>query len=123
LSSLAATKLNQLREELTQLAIHTDVLAAPQSSNDGEAAGDASGKRIKETELARFSELTQAYQKQLEHYVAYLQENKSPAEQADALRQELEFSETLSKRLNTLRSECGSQLKTIQTGKKARKNY
>lgn len=115
MSSLAATKLNQLREQLTQLAIDTDVLAAPQPSNDEDG--------VNEAELARFSELTQAYQKQLEHYVAYLQENKTPTEQAEALRQELAFSETLTKRLKTLRTECGGQLKTIQTGKKARKNY
>lgn len=102
MSSLAHRKLAELREEMTQLAITAD--------------GD-------EANIDRLRALASEYQQQLEYYVAYLDENVSSEEKGQQLVKELEFAKTLEKRLNTVKTDYGKQLQTIQVGKKARKNY
>lgn len=102
MSSLAERKLSELREEMTQLAI----------AADGEDAN-----------IERLQALAGEYQRQLEFFVAYLDENMSPEQKGQQLSKELEFAKTLEKRLNTVKTDYGKQLQTIQVGKKARKNY
>lgn len=102
MSSLAERKLVELREEMTQLAITAD--------------GD-------DANIDRLRALAGEYQRQLEFYVAYLDENVSPEQKHLQLTKELEFARTLEKRLDTVKTDYGTQLKTIQIGKKARKNY
>ncbi|RUO65842.1 hypothetical protein SAMN06297229_0697 [Pseudidiomarina planktonica] len=102
MSSLALRKLGELREEMTQLAITAD--------------GD-------DANIGRLQTLAGEYQQQLELYVAYLDENVSAEQKHEQLSKELEFAKTLEKRLNTVKTDYGKQLQTIQVGKKARKNY
>ncbi|MEX1221975.1 MAG: hypothetical protein WEA82_07695 [Idiomarina sp.] len=102
MSSLAERKLSQLRAEMTQLAIAAD--------------GD-------DANIDRLQALAAEYQQQLEYYVAYLDENVSPEQKGEQLNKELEFAKTLAQRLDTVKTDYGKQLQTIQVGKKARKNY